>query len=218
MIARRIAQVLVVASAAHISSGAAAQQVRMRWQDFISGPDGATRLASLVNAITKMKSLDATDPVQDPVNYRRSWHYWANIHGYYGSQSPDGTVEDQISFLRSRGFAQDVKYYDGTAGAGAPITDQTPPDAIAQMVWATCEHGDDSNFFGWHRMYLYYFERVLRWAANDDTLRLPYWDYTDSTQEAMPAAFQDVASVSTTPSANRLSTTAAPLSTRMQRT
>ena len=197
MIARRIAQVLVVASAAHIWSlnGAAAQQVRMRWQDFINGPDGATRLASLVKAITKMKSLDATDPVQDPVNYRRSWHYWANIHGYYGSQSPDGTVEDQINFLQSHGLARDVKYYDGTAGAGAPITDQTPPDAIAQMVWATCEHGDDSNFFGWHRMYLYYFERVLRWAANDDTLRLPYWDYTDSTQEAMPVAFQDVASV-----------------------
>jgi hypothetical protein len=123
MIARRIAQVLVVASAAHISSlnGAAAQQVRMRWQDFISGPGGATRLASLVKAITKMKSLDATDPVQDPVNYRRSWRYWANIHGYYGSQSPDGTVEDQISFLQSHGLARDVKYYDGTAGAGAPI-------------------------------------------------------------------------------------------------
>jgi hypothetical protein len=100
-------------------------------------------------------------PVQDPVNYRRSWHYWANIHGYYGSQSPDGTVEDQISFLQSHGLARDVKYHDGTAGAGAPITDQTPPDAIAQMVWATCEHGDDSNFFGWHRMYLYYFERAL---------------------------------------------------------
>jgi len=24
-------------------------------------------------------------------------------------------------------------------------------------------------------MYLYYFERVLRWAADDNTLRLPYW-------------------------------------------
>jgi Common central domain of tyrosinase/Polyphenol oxidase middle domain len=197
MIASRILQILVVATAAHMSSlnGAAAQQVRMRWQDFISGPDGAARLASLVNAITKMKSLDATDPVQDPVNYRRSWRYWANIHGYYGSQSPDGTVEDQISFLQNNGFAQDVKYYDGTAGAGAAIADQTPPDDIAQMIWATCEHGDDSNFFGWHRMYLYYFERVLRWAANDDTLRLPYWDYTDPTQVALPAAFQAVGSV-----------------------
>ena len=129
------------------------------------------------------------------MNYRRSWHYWANIHGYYGSQSIDGTVQQQIDFLNANGLAADVKYYDGSADGGPPITDQTPPDAIAQQIWATCEHGDDTNFFGWHRMYLYYFERVLRWAANDDTLRLPYWDYTDSAQEALPAEFRDVASV-----------------------
>ena len=197
MIARRTVQVLVAVIAAFILtlSSADAQQVRMRWQDFISGPDGARRLASLMAAVAKMKSLDATDPVQDPVNYRRSWHYWANIHGYYGSQSPDGTIQQQIDYLNSHGLARDVKYYDGSTGDGPPITDQTPPDDIAQKIWATCEHGDDANFFGWHRMYLYYFERVLRWAANDDTLRLPYWDYTDPTQEAIPAAFQDVASV-----------------------
>jgi hypothetical protein len=43
MIARRIVQILVVATAAHLSSlnDATAQQIRMRWQDFISGPDGA---------------------------------------------------------------------------------------------------------------------------------------------------------------------------------
>ncbi len=197
MIARRMAHVLVAATAAFMltQTGAEAQQLRMRWQDFISGPDGARRLASLEAAVSKMKSLDATDPVQDPVNYRRSWHYWANIHGYYGSQSPDGTVQQQIDYLKANGFAQDVKYYDGSADGGPPITDQTPPDDIARMIWATCEHGDDANFFGWHRMYLYYFERVVRWAANDDTLRLPYWDYTDPAQEALPAAFQDVASV-----------------------
>jgi Common central domain of tyrosinase/Polyphenol oxidase middle domain len=195
MIAHRVVHVLVVAIATYLSSLAAAdaQQVRMRWQDFISGPGGAARVASLVKAITKMKSLDATDPVADPVNYRRSWHYWANIHGYYGSQSIDGTVQDQINYLNSQGMAQFVSYYDGTVGPA--IVDQTPPDAIAQMIWATCEHGDDSNFFGWHRIYLYYFERVVRWAANDDTLRLPYWDYTDPAQVALPAAFQDPTSV-----------------------
>ena len=81
MIARRTVQVLVAVIAAFILSlsSADAQQVRMRWQDFISGPDGARRLASLMAAVAKMKSLDATDPVQDPVNYRRSWHYWANM-------------------------------------------------------------------------------------------------------------------------------------------
>jgi Common central domain of tyrosinase/Polyphenol oxidase middle domain len=196
MIACRIVHVLVVAISIYILSlsGADAQQVRMRWQDFVSGPGGAARLASLVKAITKMKSLDATDPVADPVNYRRSWHYWSNIHGYYGSQSPDGSVQDQIDFLRSR-LPQFVKYYDGTAGAGRPIIDETPPDAIAAQIWATCEHGDDTNFFGWHRMYLYYFERVLRWAADDNTLRLPYWDYTDRSNVALPAEFRSTASV-----------------------
>jgi hypothetical protein len=36
---------------------------------------------------------------------------------------------------------------------------------------------------------------VLRWAAGDDTLRLPYWDYTNPSQEALPAEFQNTASV-----------------------
>src|SRR5262249_31859078 len=47
------------------------------------------------------------------------------------------------------------------------------------------------NFFGWHRIYLYYFERVLRVAAGDPTLTLPYWDYTDPAQTALPDAFQE---------------------------
>lgn len=162
----------------------ATPQVRMRWQDFISGADGAKRLASLQAAVQKMKSLDNSPP--DSADYRRSWQYWANIHGYYGAQSPDGTVEAQIQYLQDNGLGSYVFYYQG-------ITDQTAPDSTAQAIWATCQHSGDSqavNFFGWHRMYLYYFERVVRWAAGDDTLRLPYWDYTDPAQVALPAEFQ----------------------------
>jgi hypothetical protein len=44
-------------------------------------------------------------------------------------------------------------------------------------------------------MYLYYFEKVLQWAAQDPTLRLPYWNYTDPTQEQVPEAFRAVSSV-----------------------
>jgi tyrosinase len=33
-------------------------------------------------------------------------------------------------------------------------------------------------FLPWHRAYLYYFERILREAAEDDSLALPYWDWT----------------------------------------
>jgi hypothetical protein len=165
-----------------------APQVRMRWQDFISGPDGAKRLASLRAAVQKMKSLDNSP--RDSADYRRSWQYWANIHGYYGAASPDGTVEAQIQYLRNNGLDRYVPYYQG-------IADQSAPDATAKAIWATCQHSSDTqalNFFGWHRMYLYYFERVLRWAAADDTLRLPYWDYTDPSQVTLPAEFRDKSS------------------------
>jgi hypothetical protein len=164
-------------------------QIRMRWQDFISGSDGAKRLASLRAAVQKMKSLDNSPP--GSADYRRSWQYWANIHGYYGAKSRDGTVEAQIQFLKDARMGNFVSYYKG-------ITNQSAPDSTAQTVWATCEHSPEDtqalNFFGWHRMYLYYFERVLRWAAEDDSLRLPYWDYTDPTQVSLPAEFQSVVS------------------------
>jgi hypothetical protein len=164
---------------------APAPQVRMRWQDFVSGPGGAKRLASLQAAVKKMKSLNSSP--KNSADYRRSWEYWANIHGYYGTQSPDGTVARHIQLLKKIGMASYVPYYQG-------ITDQTPPDAIAKKIWATCQHSSQTqqalNFFGWHRMYLYYYERVLRWAAGDNTLRLPYWDYTDPAQVALPAGFR----------------------------
>lgn len=169
----------------------AAPGVRMKLEAFVQGPDGAKRLASLKKAIARMKSLDGSTNPQD---FRRSWAYWANIHGYYGPSSPDGTVAEQIQYLNTHGFSSYVKYYQG-------IVDQTPPDQVATTTWATCEHSGSQqsdqaqNFFTWHRMYLYYFEKVLQWAAEDPTLRLPYWNYTDPAQEQLPAEFRAASSV-----------------------
>ena len=187
--ARGVSLALLSALAVTGTAAAQAPQVRMRWQDFVAGPDGVKRLASLQAAIKKMKSLDGSP--QTSADYRRSWQYWANIHGYYGSTSPDGTVEQQVGYLKQQGMGQYASDYQG-------IADQTAPDQIAKTVWATCQHSGSQqalNFFGWHRMYLYYFERVLRWAAGDDTLRLPYWDYTDPAQLALPAAFRQTTAV-----------------------
>jgi hypothetical protein len=50
-----------------------------------------------------------------------------------------------------------------------------------------CEHGT-IFFLAWHRGYLYFFERILRAAANDPNLTLPYWDW--STNPALPAVFR----------------------------
>jgi hypothetical protein len=168
-----------------------AVNVRMKWQDFASGPDGPKRIASLEKAVAKMRSLD-NSPV-DSADFRRSWKYWANIHGYLGPTSKFRTVEFQKDRLNNNGLSQFLPYLLGTPDKPG-FQDQTPPDAIATAVWATCQHsppGQQLNFFGWHRMYLYYFERVLRWAANDPTLTLPYWDYTDPAQTALPDPYQN---------------------------
>ncbi|WP_342150762.1 tyrosinase family protein [Methylorubrum sp. SB2] len=62
------------------------------------------------------------------------------------------------------------------------------PDQVALAVWAQCQHGTPW-FFAWHRLYLFYFEKQLQAASGDPTLRLPYWDYTNPAQLAMPAEF-----------------------------
>ncbi|HKT26681.1 tyrosinase family protein [Dyella sp.] len=166
----------------------------MSWQAFVSGPAGAMRLASLKKAVAKMRALDNSPT--GTANFRRSWKYWANIHGYLGSTSPFGTVAQRSQQLTNDGLSQYLPYLVGTSTQPG-IVDQTPPDAIAKAIWATCQHsppGTELNFFAWHRMYLYYFERVLRWAANDPTLTLPYWDYTNPAQTALPAEFRDTTS------------------------
>ncbi len=55
-------------------------------------------------------------------------------------------------------------------------------------AWNQCEHGS-YFFFSWHRMYLYFFERILRAAANDPNLALPYWNWNDASQRALPQPF-----------------------------
>jgi len=190
-------------------------QTRMKLQDFVAGPDGAKRLASLKKAVAKMKSLD--NSATDSVDFRRSWAYWANIHGYYGPDSPEGTMAQQrtnlAAYLAQAGKSQAyideaLAFYDGMSDQSLPPAQpNSPAHEIALAVWDTCQHSNadgnstsdniglnQANFFGWHRMYLYYFERVLRWAAQDETLTLPYWDYTDPAQEELPDEFRDTGS------------------------
>jgi Common central domain of tyrosinase/Polyphenol oxidase middle domain len=60
-------------------------------------------------------------------------------------------------------------------------------------AWNQCQHRS-FYFFSWHRMYLYYFERILRAAAGDPSLTLPYWNYTDDPHvqnpNQLPLAFR----------------------------
>lgn len=53
-----------------------------------------------------------------------------------------------------------------------------------------CQHGN-LRFLPWHRMYVYFFERIVRKASGKADFTLPYWNYTDSSAErALPEAFR----------------------------
>jgi hypothetical protein len=55
-------------------------------------------------------------------------------------------------------------------------------------IFNTCQHG--SYFFlAWHRMYLYWFERILRQASGNPNLALPYWNYSSPNERQLPLPF-----------------------------
>jgi tyrosinase len=54
---------------------------------------------------------------------------------------------------------------------------------LAQDTWDTCQsHSGQNanNFFPWHRLFVYYFERIVRHVSGQDAFTLPYWDYTST--------------------------------------
>lgn len=73
-----------------------------------------------------------------------------------------------------------------------------PQRALAAELWNTCQaHGRNTLedcFLPWHRVYLYYFERIARAALNDASFTMPYWDYTAPAHRALPAPFRDTSS------------------------
>lgn len=153
----------------------AQKPTRLSWQEFAKDPD---RVQSFRNAVATMRERNTADPTS--ATFRKSWAYWGSMHGFFGAESPRGTVAQ----WRADNDLTDPMYDELFAG----VVDTTPPDSVAKAVWGQCQHGTD-YFFPWHRLYLYYFERVLQEAAGDPTLRLPYWDYTDPAQLRMPVEF-----------------------------
>jgi hypothetical protein len=68
-------------------------------------------------------------------------------------------------------------------------TASVPPGA----VWNQCQHGS-WWFLPWHRMYIYYFERIIRAevikAGGPSDWALPFWDYEQGGHASLPPAFR----------------------------
>jgi tyrosinase len=67
---------------------------------------------------------------------------------------------------------------------------------LAADVWNTCQAHFDPNsesfFLPWHRMYLYFFERIVRKLSGNVSFTLPYWNYSASGSDhgAIPKQFR----------------------------
>jgi tyrosinase len=63
---------------------------------------------------------------------------------------------------------------------------------LATDMWNTCQahNGRPVRFFlPWHRMYVYFLERIVRAASGNPNFTLPYWDYLTPSQRALPGPF-----------------------------
>ena len=60
----------------------------------------------------------------------------------------------------------------------------SPHKSLANDMWDTCQaHGAGENedfFLPWHRMYVYYFESIIRHVSKHPEFTLPYWNYSTS--------------------------------------
>lgn len=62
-------------------------------------------------------------------------------------------------------------------------------DPAGLTAWNTC-HNDPTFFWAWHRMYLYWFERIVRKYSGMYDWALPFWDWTNPAERAIPAPFR----------------------------
>ena len=60
----------------------------------------------------------------------------------------------------------------------------SPQKTLAQAAWSTCQPhnapGVSDYFLPWHRMYVYFFERIIRKVSKKPEFTLPYWNYSVS--------------------------------------
>jgi hypothetical protein len=166
-----------------LGSSAFAQFTRISASEFAKD---ANKVAALRKAVTTMRSRDTAAITS--ADYRGSWMYWAATHGYFGTgPNSSGTAQSFKNAAASICKGLSVNQFKICVSYYAHVVDlQLPNDGISQNVWGMCQHTDSGTaaganmqFFTWHRMYLKYFERVMRKASGDPNFTLPYWNYGD---------------------------------------
>lgn len=94
-------------------------------------------------------------------------------------------------------YTHDVRGDRTKAGEIARIyPSPSPQKSLAQSMWSTCQAhhiGDVEDYFlPWHRMYVYFLERIVRKVSGHPEFTLPYWNYSNAAVTSgprMPSSF-----------------------------
>ena len=115
-------------------------------------PQGKDMLKIYSETVCKMRAL----PQKDPVGWLFQW-YTHNVTG--------GTTK--------------AAAINSVFGSGS-----SPEKTLAEAAWSTCQPhnapGVSDYFLPWHRMYVYFFERIIRKHSGKAEFTLPYWNYSVS--------------------------------------
>lgn len=126
-----------------------------------ASPQGQAMLQRYAEAVRRMMAL----PPGDPSSWTFQW--------YTHAVPTDRSKASELNRI---------------FGAGA-----APARALAERMWDTCQahfgRANEPFFLPWHRMYVYYFERICRRVLGDDSFTLPYWNYS-SGSSVLPAPFR----------------------------
>ena len=104
--------------------------------------------------------------------------------------SGDQTVEE---YAQAVAIMQGRPAHDPTSWTYQAAMHGTHAQSV-QPLWNGCQHGT-WFFLAWHRMFIYYFEQIVRaavvQAGGSADWSLPFWDYGAGGQQAtLPAAFR----------------------------
>ncbi|HVI59346.1 MAG TPA: tyrosinase family protein [Luteimonas sp.] len=129
-----------------------------------NSPIGQEMLQVYAGAVAAMKLR----PEFDPLSWTWQWY----------THFVDGTTTKAAELARIFGSEP------GVAGA------------LANEMWNTCQsHAGQNanNFLPWHRMYVLFFENIIRQVSGRPDFTLPYWNYTASDPAlcgVLPQAFR----------------------------
>jgi len=132
-------------------SGKAWGQTTLKIRYDIASPEGQQMMALYADAVRQMQALGPDNPM--------SWLWQWYTHFVNGTTTK----------------ANEINRIFGTT--------TTPQRSLANEMWNTCQShsGQNSNnFLPWHRLYIYYFERIVRQVCGHPEFTLPYWNYTSS--------------------------------------